>query len=119
MIASICLSMIFSENRVSIFPDHALAGCLFDHDIVLALPAPNSAKNQTQLEQAIPGIQLVVVMARRMSSGTCRAPGQHEELQSAVSRQKRAPLAINRKSRSIERAVRAVPGRLISAIGDS
>jgi hypothetical protein len=38
--------------------------------------APNSAKNQTQREQAIPGVKPVVVMARRMSSGTRRAPGQ-------------------------------------------
>jgi hypothetical protein len=38
--------------------------------------APNSAKNQTQREQAIPGVKPVVVMARRLSSGTRRAPGQ-------------------------------------------
>jgi hypothetical protein len=49
----------------------------------LAPPAPNSAKNQTQPEHAIPGTSPVVVMARRMSSGTCRAPGQHGVLQSA------------------------------------
>jgi len=40
--------------------------------------APNSAKNQTQREQAIPGVKPVVVMARRVSSGTRRAPGQLE-----------------------------------------
>jgi hypothetical protein len=32
--------------------------------------APNSAKNQTQREQAISGVKPVVVMARHMSSGT-------------------------------------------------
>jgi hypothetical protein len=42
----------------------------FDHDVGLALPAPNSDKNQTQRGQAISGVKPVVVMARRLSSGT-------------------------------------------------
>jgi len=59
-------------------------------------------------------------MARRMSSGTCRAPGQ--QLRSAIGHNARRDrrffiAAISNPAR--ERAARAVTGRLISAIAGS